>query len=170
MDVSTRSSIVVVLCGYAILLYIWVLLPFYFYTPTRSFELPTLLWFIHLITLYIHEAGHFFFRVFGRTIYFLGGSIMQVLVPVVWIVVAVREKSRLAPVALFFTGESLVDVSVYVKDAGPRVLPLLGGHHVFHDWATVLGQWDMIDWEGPLGTDMFFVGWIASLSGIAWGV
>jgi hypothetical protein len=168
--ISFRSSMVLPLCGYAFLLYIWILLPFSFYTPTHAFRLPLILWFIHVFTLYIHEAGHFFFRIFGRTIYFLGGSIMQVLVPAVWFVVAQREKSKLAPVALFFAGESLVDVSVYVKDAPVRVLPLLGGNHVFHDWATVLGGWDMMDWAVPLGTFFFFVGWITALGAIAWGV
>ena len=81
-----RQRLVFRLFGYAILLYIWFLLPFNLYEPTPTFHLPTILWFIHLIILYIHEAGHFFFRMFGETMYILGGSIMQVLVPFVWFI------------------------------------------------------------------------------------
>jgi hypothetical protein len=128
------------------------------------------LWFTHIFILYIHEAGHFFFRMFGETMYILGGSIMQVLVPFVWFLVAKREASALAPVALFFTGESTVDVSVYIRDAETRILPLLGGSHSKHDWATFLGQMDMLDWGVPLGNVFFISGLIISLGAIAWGV
>ena len=100
-----------------------------------------------------------------RQLYILGGSIMQVLVPFVWFLVAWREESANAPVAVFFTGVSLVDVSIYVRDAETKILPLLGGHHVKHDWATFLGDHDMLDWGVPLG-NLFFYRWI---HGSAWG-
>ncbi len=166
----SRQTLVLRLCGYAILLYVWFLLPFNLYEPTPTFHLPAILWFIHLIILYIHEAGHFFFRIFGDTMYILGGSIMQVLVPFVWFIVAWREESANAPVAVFFTGVSLVDVSIYVRDAETRILPLLGGHHTKHDWATFLGDHDMLDWGVPLGNLFFFVGLFAALGAMIWGV
>jgi len=165
-----RQIFILRLFGYAILLYIWCLLPFNFYEPTPAFHLPTILWLIHLFILYIHEAGHFFFRMFGESLYILGGSIMQVLAPFVWFLVAWREESANAPVAVFFTGVSLVDVSIYVRDAETRILPLLGGHHVKHDWATFLGDHDMLDWGVPLGNLFFFTGLLAALGAVVWGV
>lgn len=165
-----KQRLVLRFFGYAILLYIWFLLPFNLYEPTPTFHLPTILWFTHLLILYIHEAGHFFFRIFGQTMYILGGSIMQVLVPFVWFLVAWREESANAPVAVFFTGVSLVDVSIYVRDAETKILPLLGGHHVKHDWATFLGDHDMLDWGVPLGNLFFFLGLMAALGAIVWGV
>jgi hypothetical protein len=36
-------------------------------------------------------------------------------------------------VALFWTGESIADVAVYMADAQRRALPLLGGEGVVHD-------------------------------------
>jgi hypothetical protein len=149
--------------GYVILLYIWILLPIYLYEPTRSFYLPHLLWFIHLFTLYIHEAGHFLF-------YILGGSLMQILVPFVWFLLAWREESRLMPAALFFTGEGMVDVSVYIKDAEVRLLPLLGGRHVRHDWVSLLGNAGMIDSAYLLGNIIFFLGLTVSFASLVWGV
>jgi hypothetical protein len=106
---------------------------------------------------------------FGETMYILGGSVMQVFVPFIWFLVAKREESALAPVALFFTGESMVDVSIYIRDAETRILPLLGGSHSKHDWATFLGQLDMLDWGVPLANVFFFSGLIISLGAIAWG-
>jgi len=166
----SKQRLVLRIFGYAILLYIWFLLPFNLYEPTPAFHLPTILWFIHLIILYIHEAGHFFFRMFGENLYILGGSIMQVLVPFVWFIVAWREESANAPVAVFFTGLSTVDVSIYIRDAETRILPLLGGHHVKHDWATFLGDHDMLDWSVPLADIFFFSGLLAALGAIGWGV
>ncbi|MGA9407385.1 MAG: hypothetical protein WBW71_09665 [Bacteroidota bacterium] len=166
---TSRQKLVLRIFGYGILVYIWCLLPFNLYEPTRTFHLPTILWFIHLFILYIHEAGHFFFRIFGDTMYILGGSIMQVLVPFVWFLVAWREESANAPVAVFFTGVSMVDVSIYVRDAETRILPLLG-HHTKHDWATFLGEHDMLDWGVPLGNVLFFLGLTAALGAIIWGV
>ena len=95
---------------------------------------------------------------------------MQVLVPFVWFLVAKREKSALVPVAVFFTGESMVDVSIYMRDAETRILPLLGGSHSKHDWATFLGQVDLLDWGVPLGNLFFFSGLIISIGAIFWGV
>ncbi len=95
---------------------------------------------------------------------------MQVLVPVVWLIVALRQQSRLASVALFFIGESLVDVSMYARDAEMRVLPLIGGHNTRHDWATVLGEAHKLDWGEPLGNLFFFLGLAVSLFAIGWGV
>ncbi len=167
---TPRARLITAILAYAFLVYIWILLPMYLYEPTRSFHLPAVLWIIHLFTLYIHEAGHFFFRILGENLYILGGSIMQVLAPAAWLVVALRQGSRLAPVALFFTGESLVDVSIYIRDAEFRLLPLLGGSHTRHDWGVFLTQHDLLDWAVPLADVAFYGGLLASLGAIAWGI
>jgi uncharacterized membrane protein len=39
--------------------------------------------FLHLIDLVFHEAGHVIFGLFGRFIAVIGGSLNQVLVPVI---------------------------------------------------------------------------------------
>ena len=166
----SKPRLIITLAGYGCLAYLCILLPLHLYEPTPQFHLPGILWFVHLITLYIHEAGHPLFGIFGRTIGFMGGSLMQVLVPIVWFFVAKKEGSRLMPVALFFTGESLVDVSIYVKDAATRILPLLGGSKVHHDWWTILGEADMLEWGEPLGIFLFFFGMILCVGALAWGV
>lgn len=159
------------IAGYALLLYLLILLPIHLYTPTRSFDLPNILWFTHLILLYIHEAGHFFFSPFGRTFNILGGSLLQILVPVIWYLVAKREGSQLSNVALVFTGVSIVDVSIYVKDAGMLQLPLIGGlSKAHHDWRNLLNGWEMIDDAFLLGEILFWMGMLIGAAGIILGV
>jgi hypothetical protein len=167
---TRKSQLAISLLSYAILVYILVLMPGTFYVPTPEMHMPTVIWFIHLIILYIHEAGHAFFSPFGDTLYILGGSILQVLAPAAWIVVAWRERSKLTPVAVFFTGFSMVDVSIYMKDAATRVLPLIGGKKTHHDWWTVLYRRDALDWGEPLGETFFWIGMIAAFYAITWGV
>src|SRR5438094_8705293 len=73
--------------------------------------------FLHLINLVFHEAGHVIFGLFGRFVAVLGGSVNQVLVPAVCTgVFLARRQYGSAAVTLFWTGESLADVAVYVAD------------------------------------------------------
>ncbi len=167
----TKSKLILILFGYGILIYIFILLPQNLYTPTRYFNLSGILWFIHLMLLYIHEAGHLFFGVFGRTIGILGGSLNQILAPVVWFIIAKREESSLSSVALFFTGVSIVDVSIYVKDAEVLLLPLIGGlSKAHHDWKNLLSRWGIIDWSFAIGEILFWTGMMIAAAGLYLGI
>lgn len=167
----SKTALAVTLFGYCILAYLLLQVPFHLYTPARDFDLPGLLWLTHLILLYIHEAGHFLFSLFGRTMMILGGSLSQVLAPVLWYVTAKREGSQLSNAALIFTGISLADVSIYVKDAGMLVLPLIGGlSRTHHDWANLLNDWGMIEYGAVLGEVLFWIGFIMSLYGLIAGI
>ena len=159
------------LLGYALLLYLLLLAAFHLYEPKYDFDLPSILWFTHLMLLYIHEAGHLFFSIFGRTISILGGSLMQVLAPLAWYVIALYEGSRLSNVALVFTGISIIDVSIYIKDAAVLQLPLIGGlSKTHHDWLNLLNRWQMLDWSWGLGEFFFWIGIGVALAGIGNGM
>jgi hypothetical protein len=167
----SKPKLIITLCGYGILVYIFFLLPQNLYTPTRYFNLSGILWFIHLILLYIHEAGHLFFGVFGRTIGILGGSLNQILAPLVWFIIAKREGSLFSNVALFFTGVSIVDVSIYVKDAEFLLLPLIGGlSQAHHDWRNLLGGWEILDWSFAIGEMLFWTGMMLCAAGLFLGI
>ncbi len=81
--------------------------------------------FIHGIDLVIHEAGHTFAFFLPRFLYVLGGSALQVILPAVcaWTFLTQRQIGSFA-VALFWTGESVTDVAIYMADAKKRALPL----------------------------------------------
>lgn len=165
------AKLISVISGYALLLYLFILASLNLYEPTRYFNLPGLLWFTHLMLLYIHEAGHLIFSIFGRTINILGGSLNQILVPLVWFIVAKREESKLSDAALFFTGISIMDVSIYVKDAGMLKLPLIGGlSKSHHDWANLMRDWGTMEYSYAFGEFLFWCGIIACSYGLVNGV
>ena len=83
--------------------------------------------FIHGIDLAIHETGHTFALFVPRFLHVLAGSALQVILPAVcaWTFLQQRQFGSFA-VALFWTGESVTDVAIYMADAKKRALPLLG--------------------------------------------
>ena len=126
------------------------------YTPGQQW--PFLLGMLRTWTfLPIHEAGHLLFKFFGRTLNILGGSFWQVMFPFLWFLIALKQRSHVAPFALFWTGENMMDVSLYVRDAPLRWLPLLGGHASRHDWYNLLQDWNALD-SAETVADVFFIG------------
>ncbi len=122
------------------------------------------------IFLPLHEGGHVLFIFFGRTLYTLGGSFWQIMFPLLWFLIALRQGSHVAPFALFWTGENMLDVSLYIRDAPVRHLPLLGGHRSGHDWYNLLSQWNIIDSADSIADLMYYGGLIICLGAIAAGV
>ncbi len=86
--------------------------------------------FLHLIDLPFHEAGHIFFSPFGDLMTSLGGSLAQVLVPVICLVAFLTTSPSPfgAAVMCWWAGENLLDVAIYINDARALQLVLLGGH------------------------------------------
>jgi len=115
--------------------------------------------FIHGIDLVIHEAGHAFAIFLPRFLYVLGGSALQVLMPAVcaWTFLKQRQPGSFA-VALFWTGESVTDVAIYMADAKKRALPLLGGDPIGHDWHYLFGHLGLLNWGQALGRLTFGLG------------
>ena len=112
--------------------------------------------FLHLINLVFHEAGHVIFGFFGRFIAVLGGSVNQVLIPAVCTgVFFARRQYGSAAVTLFWTGESLADVAVYVADGA------------IHDWNFILGNLGLLHAAEILGRLTFGLGALTMLAALA---
>jgi hypothetical protein len=105
-------------------------------------------WLLDNVNLVFHEAGHVIFSLGGEFIGIFGGSLMQVLIPVVC-GVALLQRGDPFGVALcgLWTGQSMVNVAIYVGDARQLALPLLGGEHVIHDWNYLLGRLGLLEWD-----------------------
>jgi hypothetical protein len=120
--------------------------------------------FVHLIDLVFHEAGHVIFGVLGRFVGILGGSLNQVLIPAVCTGYFLRHgRPAAAAVALFWTGESITDVAIYVADGRDMALPLLA-EGLVHDWNWILSELSLRNHAAPLGRAVF-VGGVAVLVG-----
>ncbi len=138
------------------------------YDPTDpGFRPPIVLFVVDWVDLFIHEAGHLVFRIFGKVVYFAGGSLMQVLLPAVTAFVTWRNSPRWISLPVFWTGENLVNVSVYIKDAPYKRLHLIG-RNLIHDWNWLLdGDADAAE---TLGEITFFLGLLVCLVAVVAGV
>jgi hypothetical protein len=104
--------------------------------------------FLHLVNLPFHEAGHLFFRLFGRWMMSLGGTLGQLGIPLICIAVFLLKSQNPfgASIGLWWLGESFMDIAPYINDARARKLLLLGGvtgkeaDYGYHDWEFILGE------------------------------
>jgi hypothetical protein len=109
------------------------------------------------LDLAIHETGHLVFALGGETLGLLGGTLMQLLVPTVFVVALWRSGDRHgATVPLWWTGQNCWNVSVYIRDARTQQLPLVGGGE--HDWALLLDQWGWLHHDQELGGSVYLFG------------
>lgn len=60
-------------------------------------------------------------------------------------------------VSLFWLGHNLINISVYAADARARRLPLLGGNAVEHDWWTMLGMLNMLEYDQVIGYTFYIL-------------
>lgn len=107
--------------------------------------------------LVIHEAGHFFFSFLGKFIYTLGGTLMQIMLPLLFIWYFFKNYYRTGvQLSLLFLGQNIINISVYAADAQARKLPLLGGNKVYHDWHYLLSELNLLKYDAAVG--YIFVG------------
>lgn len=132
--------------------------------------------FLHGVNLLFHEAGHVIFRPFGEFLTVLGGSLMQLLVPVVCAgAFLLKERNAFgASVATWWLGESLLDLAPYIGDARARVLPLLGGvtgRDVpgYHDWEQILGTLGWLEADRGIALGVHGLGVAVMLAALGWG-
>lgn len=117
--------------------------------------------------LIIHEGGHFFFSWFGRTIMILGGTLGELLVPLLCAAYffAQRDVFGVAFSGFWFL-ENFPYIGAYMADARAGALPLVGGGE--HDWEILLGQWGLLMKDQAIGGTMRAIGWIGMLATVAW--
>jgi hypothetical protein len=120
------------------------------------------------LDLAIHEAGHPLFGIFGEFIGYAGGTLMQLLVPAVFLVYFWRRNDRhAATVMLWWIAQNFWNIARYVADAQAEELPLVGGGE--HDWAYLLGRMGVLRHDRVIGDAVHFVGVILFLGSCLWG-
>jgi hypothetical protein len=104
------------------------------------------------VNLAVHEAGHVLFSPFGDIPGVLGGSLFQIIIPAIFAGYFLRSRQRFsAAMTLAWVAQSMVNVSVYIKDARAQDLPLLGGESSIHDWWYILINWDLLQFDLQIG-------------------
>jgi len=93
--------------------------------------------------LMFHEAGHPLFGIFGEGLGLYGGTLMQLLVPLLvagnfaW-----RRETAPFALSLAWVCQNLVNIARYAADARAQLLPLVGGGE--HDWEGILLRWNAL--------------------------
>ena len=127
--------------------------------------------FLDLVNLAFHEAGHLFLSFGGTTLHFLGGTLGQLLVPALLAAnFLLRERQPFAAaLCVWWVGESLINVSVYMADARSLSLPLVGGGD--HDWNELFHRFGLLTEPAVrrVATATRLLGLATMVSGIAWG-
>jgi hypothetical protein len=129
---------------------------------------------IHLPMVPIHEFGHVLFRPLGEFMTLLGGSLFQVLLPLIFggIFVVKNRDPFAASVMLWWAGVAVMDVAPYVYDAFKPVHVLLTGRtgdNGAHDFIDVLGDLGLLHKAQPIGRGVHALGFLMMLAALAWG-
>jgi hypothetical protein len=131
---------------------------------------------LHLPNLIFHEAGHVLFLPLGRFMTVLGGSLLQVLVPLVCAATFARQHGNwfACAVCAWWAGQNLVDIAPYVADARALQLPLLGGltgaEVEGHDWEYLLSALGLLHRDLALGRVTHLAGQLAMSASLIWAV
>lgn len=131
---------------------------------------------LHLVNLPFHEAGHVFFRPFGPFMTSLGGSLGQLLVPLVCagvLLLKTRDPFGAAVCGWWF-GENLLDLAPYIGDAQAGVLPMVGGNfghsspYGFHDFEYLLTETSLLRYDSTLAKLAHVSGSLVMIAAMVW--
>lgn len=132
--------------------------------------------FLHGVNLAFHEAGHLLFRPFGRFITVLGGSLGQLLIPLICMgTFLIKSRDPFgASVAFWWLGQNFMDIAPYIGDARALRLILLGGITGrdavdYHDWEFILKKLGWLPWDRALAWLSHGLGSLCVLTAILWG-
>jgi hypothetical protein len=123
-------------------------------------------WILDSANLAFHEAGHPLFGLFSSRLMVYGGTLGQLVFPIVatvsfWMR---REALACALTAVWFS-ENLWNIARYMADARAQELPLVGGGE--HDWTEIFTRWSALNQDTAIAGVVRLIGWIGVLS--AWG-
>jgi hypothetical protein len=129
--------------------------------------------FMHLVNLPFHEAGHIFFMPFGDFMMSLGGSLLQIVIPLTCAGVFLFQQRDpfAAAMCVWWTGESLLDLSPYIDDARSLQLMLLGGPAAEvegHDWEAILAAIGWLHLDHSLARGAWGLGAAMMIGALVW--
>jgi hypothetical protein len=121
------------------------------------------------VDLAIHETGHLVFNPFGEFIGFAGGTLFQLIVPVIFLGYFWRRGDRhAASVALWWVGQNCGHIATYVADARAQELPLVGGGE--HDWFYLLSATRHLPDDLAIARAIRSAGVLLLVSSTVWGL
>lgn len=131
--------------------------------------------FLDNVDLAIHETGHLLFGIFGEFMMIAGGSLFQVIFPLVFVGYFIRQKSFYsAAIVMLWVGQSILNVWVYAADAIVMQLVLTSGftgtEGSFHDWNYLLERTGLLDSTKTVAGIIRFFGTVTIVVAGAWSI
>lgn len=128
--------------------------------------------FLDNVDLPIHETGHLIFRIFGEFIGIAGGSLFQVIFPLIFVGYFVWQRSFYsAAIVLLWVGQSILNVWVYAADAQVMQLMLTSGmtgsEGGFHDWNYMLDHFGILNSTPIVAKIIRFIGTLTIIAATA---
>lgn len=125
--------------------------------------------FVDNINLPVHETGHLVFAPFGDTLQLLGGSVLQLLLPLAFAAYfTMHRDEHAASIGIWWVGQNFVNISTYMADAQAMDLPLVGGGE--HDWHVLLEQWGVLSQAVQYAQFARGFGLLVMLVATVWGL
>jgi hypothetical protein len=132
-------------------------------------QVSFVIWIIDTIDLFIHETGHLIFSIFGRFVGFLGGSVLQIIIPGATILVFARSTLRSIPFTFYWLGQNIVNVSIYIGDAPYQRLHLIS-RAAIHDWRWLLSYTGTMEYAEDIALVVNIAGLLTCCIGISIGL
>lgn len=132
--------------------------------------------FMHRVNLVFHEAGHVLFMPFGNFMMVLGGTLGQLVIPLIVggsLLIKNRDPFG-ASLGLWWLGQSIMDTAPYINDARDLQLMLLGGgtgqdRPGMHDWENTLLDLGLIQHERAIALGADRLGELLMILAFVWG-
>ena len=123
--------------------------------------------FIDNANLMFHEAGHAVFGWAGYYTEILGGTLGQLLVPLICTLTFIQRGATTAVAfCAFWTFENLLYIATYMGDARRAALPLVGGDE--SDWAILFSHWGVLGDDLRIAAVTRSIGWMGMLGTVVW--
>jgi hypothetical protein len=124
---------------------------------------------VNSANLALHEGGHMIFGVFGEYLGMWGGTLMQLLMPILVAIHFFRHGDDFsARVALCWFGQNFFHIAPYIKDARAEALPLVGGG--IHDWHFILGRAGLLNMDQWIGNAVWCAGFAVIVHSVFFGM
>ncbi len=143
---------------------------------SRAVSVESIDSFLHLPNLVFHEAGHILFSPLGRFMTVLGGSLTQLLVPLVCAGAFLWQTRDAfgAAIAVWWAGQNLIDLAPYINDARNLQLVLLGGRTGAevegHDWEYLLNAMGVSHYDHAIAGAVQTAGNVIMIIALAWAL
>lgn len=125
--------------------------------------------FMDSVDLPIHEAGHIFFAPLGEFMGFLGGTLMQLIIPGAFVVYFLVQRNRwAASVVLWWVAQNLWNIAVYARDTRAQLLPLVGSGE--HDWLYLLTHFGITRYDQQIAGAIRGAGVLVFLASVLMGL